>query len=78
MAAETPLFDVKDWLTNLGLERLIDVFLENDLTSEGLLCALTEETLKTELEIKSFGARTKLLSAIKLFGVVSSGHHLLF
>ena len=54
--------DVAEWLRNLGLERYVSVFQENDVNAD-VLCHLTAEDLK-ELGVATVGHRRQLLRAV--------------
>jgi predicted ATPase/class 3 adenylate cyclase len=54
--------DIADWLTNLGLERYVQAFRDNDVDAE-VLPDLTADDL-VELGVTSIGHRRRLLAAI--------------
>jgi class 3 adenylate cyclase len=61
--------DVAKWLRELGLERYVPAFRDNDIDAE-VLRRLTGEDLR-ELGVSSVGHRRRLLDAIFALGAVS-------
>jgi class 3 adenylate cyclase len=54
--------DVAAWLRELGLERYVQLFSDNDIDGE-ILCGMSAEDLK-ELGISSFGHRRRILNSV--------------
>ena len=65
--------EISDWLGKNGLNKYIDLFVENEIEVE-VLPELTDELLK-ELEMP-VGARLKLLKAIRQYDFDQTGNTL--
>ncbi|KAK9719620.1 hypothetical protein K7432_004663, partial [Basidiobolus ranarum] len=58
--------EVSSWIASLvNSEKIAEQFLDNDVDGSILLHNVDDVVLKTELEIKSFGKRCKILNAIE-------------
>ena len=62
--------DVAAWLQDLGLERYVPAFRDNEIDGE-VLPKLTAEDLK-DLGVTSVGHRRKLLDAIAALGIAAT------
>src|SRR6266478_4025902 len=69
LGAEDHRMDVAAWLQDLGLERYVRVFRENEFDWE-VLPKLTSEDLR-EIGVAAIGHRRKLLDAIAALGATA-------